>query len=78
MGFPVYPHLASVARIRQVVAKKAIVANRNAMHVANVGVVMLAAMFASDWFPEQVGEDGAGRAGEGEGAVARGGHHADM
>ena len=50
MGFPVYDDLAFVARTQ--LDKLTVEHARyigNAMHVANVGMVMLAAMFAAEW-----------------------------
>ncbi len=50
MGFPVYDDLAARAKVpldRLTIQRPAAIGN--AMHVANVGVVMLAAMAAADW-----------------------------
>ena len=54
MGFPVYDDLARAARVPLDTETIGHIAGNaspigNAMHVANVGVVMLAAMFAAEW-----------------------------
>ena len=54
MGFPVYDDLARAARVPLDIETIGLIAGNacpigNAMHVANVGVVMLAAMFAAAW-----------------------------
>ena len=57
MGFPVYDDLAAASRTK---LDKLTVEHAgfigNAMHVANVGVVMLAAMFAAEWRVEPTTE----------------------
>ena len=54
MGFPVYDDLARASRVPLDIDTIEHIAGNdspigNAMHVANVGVVMLAAMFAAEW-----------------------------
>ena len=54
MGFPVYDDLAGTARVPLDIETIEHIAGNaspigNAMHVASVGVVMLAAMFAAEW-----------------------------
>ena len=50
MGFPVYDDLARKARVPlDVSTVKCSAAIGNAMHVANIGTVLLATMFSIDW-----------------------------
>ena len=54
MGIPVYDDLARAARVPLDIETIGLIAGNaspigNAMHVASVGVVMLAAMFAAEW-----------------------------
>lgn len=49
MGFPVYPDLAAAARVGLDSLTQDASAVGNAMHVANVGLVMVAVMFSAEW-----------------------------